>query len=141
MGFEGDTGTEGMSVPPARFRPHYHGDIVRILFFVGAILLIVGESTGADLPLTTTGSVVAAILAVIAAGITNPAIGWIHLVNAILAALSALIFGITAVNRFRAGDSFLDFLYIEAIALLSLVALYFATRTLRGMYIRRRQQS
>lgn len=136
MSLEGDVGNEGMSVPPMRFRPHYHGDIVRVLFFVGAIILIVGESTGADLPLTTTGSVVAAILAVIAAGITNPAIVWIHWANAILAIWSALIFGVTAVNRFRAGDGVLDFLYIEAIALLSLIALYFTTRTLRGMYIR-----
>jgi hypothetical protein len=40
----------------------------------------------------------------------------------------------TAVNHYRAGTSIFDpsFIYIEALALLSLVALYFTTRTIRG---------
>lgn len=131
MTFEGDG--DG-PVPQHRRILHYHGDEERILFFVGAIVLIVAQSTGANLPLSTTGSVVAAILLVIAAGITNPAQTWIHWLNAFLAIAGTLLFGTTAIEHYRAGMSVFDpsFTYIEALALLSLVALYFTTRTIRG---------
>ncbi|MHB0865832.1 MAG: hypothetical protein ACYC1Y_02940 [Minisyncoccota bacterium] len=131
MTFEGDG---DRPVPQHRRILHYHGDEERILFFVGAIVLIVAQSTGANLPLSTTGSVVAAILLVIAAGITNPAQTWIHWLNAFLAIAGTLLFGTTAIEHYRAGMSVFDpsFTYIEALALLSLVALYFTTRTIRG---------
>ncbi|MHB1163607.1 MAG: hypothetical protein ACYCZZ_03780 [Minisyncoccota bacterium] len=131
MTFEGDGVGQ---VPQHRRILHYHGDEERILFFVGAIVLIVAQSTGANLPLSTTGSVVAAILLVIAAGITNPAQSWIHWLNAFLAISGTLLFGTTAIEHYRAGMSVFDpsFTYIEALALLSLVALYFTTRTIRG---------
>jgi len=119
--------------------PHYHGDAVRALFLIGAILIIVAESTGADLPLSTASAVLAAIILVIAAGITNPATQWIHWVNSLLAVLGTLIFGMTAVGRYRAGVSIFEpsFFYIEGIALISLLALYFTTRTIRGIFLRR----
>jgi hypothetical protein len=75
-----------------------------------------------------------AVLLVITAGITNPAEGWIHWMNAFIAVFGTLLFGTTAVGHYRAGTSIFDasFLYIEALALLSLIALYFTTRTIRG---------
>jgi hypothetical protein len=135
MTFEGnDDQHEGHGVPPERKILHYHGDEVRVLFFVGALILFVAQSTGADLPLSTFGAVIAAVLLVIAAGITNPAQHGIHWFNAFLAVVGTLLFGMTAVNHYRAGTSIFDpsFIYIEALALLSLVALYFTTRTIRG---------
>ncbi len=131
MTFEGD-GVE--SVPQHRRVLHYHGDEERILFFVGAIVLVIAQSTGADLPLSTFGAVIVAVTLVIAAGITNPAQSWIHWFNALLAVGGSLLFGTTAVEHYRAGMSIFDpsFTYTEALALLSLVALYFTTRTIRG---------
>lgn len=135
---EGDGG--GEALPPSAHRdiPHYHGDSVRILFLVSAIVLIVAQSTGANLPLSTTGSVIAAVILVIAAGITSPTQSGIHWCNAFLAIAGSLIFGVSAVNRYREGISVFDpsFTYIEALALLSLVALYFTTRTIRGHLLR-----
>lgn len=121
----------GEHVPPRHKIPHYHGDAVRTLFFAGAIILIVAQSTGADLRLSTTSAITFAILLVVAAGITNP-------LNALLAALGTLFFGTTAVEHYRADISIFDtsFAYIEALALLSLVALYFTTRTIRGFRLR-----
>ena len=133
MPYEGNSeGGEG--VPPRHVIPHYHGDTVRALFFVGALVLIVAQSTGADLPLSTIGSVVSAVLLVIAAGITNPAQKGIHWFNAFIAIGGTLIFGISAVSHYRSGASIFDpsFTYTEALALLSLVALYFTTATIRG---------
>lgn len=105
---------------------------------VGALLVIFAESTGAALPLSTFGAVVSAVALVIAAGITNPKQDWIHWVNASFAVLGTLIFGTSAVTRYRAGTPVFDpsFIYVEAIALLSLVTLYYATRTVRGIMLR-----
>lgn len=141
MTFEGDGDSVGGGVPPRREIPHYHGDEVRIVFFVGAIVLVVAQSTGAELPLSPLGSIVSAVLLVIAAGITNPAEYGIHWLNAIIAIGGALLFGTSAIDHYRAGFSVFDssFVYIEALAILALVALYFTTRTIRG--IRQRPES
>ena len=132
---EEDTGEH---IPPRRRIPHYHGDETRVVFFISALILIVAQSTGADLPLTTTGTVIAAVLLVVTAGVTSPAQSWIHWLNAFLAAYGTIIFGMTAVERYRSDISFLEasFVYVEVLALLSLVALYFTTRTIRGLFQR-----
>lgn len=130
--------TEGI---PHKFRyRHYYGDQTRILFVAWAIVLIVAKSTGADIPLTTMGAVATSVLLVIAAGITNPEQGWIHWVNGLIAIWGTILFGTTAIENYRAGVSLLDtsFVYIEALALISLIALYFTTRTVRGFHLRPR---
>lgn len=139
MTFEGnEDGAVGESVPPRREIPHYHGDGVRVLFVVAAVVIIIAQSTGADLPLGTTGAVVSAVMLVIAAGITNPAQYGIHWFNALLAITGTLLFGTTAVDHYRAGFSVFDpsFVYTETLTLLSLIALYFTTRTIRGLHMR-----
>lgn len=130
----GDTGI-GTNVPPRREIPHYHGGGVRALFVASAVLIIVAKSTGAEFPLSTFGTVVAAVVLVVAAGITNPAQRGIHWFNAALAITGTLLFGRAAVNHYSTRTNFFDtsFLFIEALALLSLVALYFTTRTIRGI--------
>lgn len=138
MAYEGNGGGDDEK---ARFAPyrrkmlHYHGDEARVIFIVGAIVLIVAQSTGANLPISTFGSVVGAIVLVIAAGITNPGQFGIHWFNAFLSIVGVLVFGTSAVAHYRAGMSVFDpsFTYTEAISLLSLFALYFTTRTIRGL--------
>jgi len=127
-----------MKVPERHKILHYHGDEARVLFFAGAVVLIVAQSTGADLPLSTAGAVISAVVLVVAAGITNPAQGWIHWLNAFIAVYGTILFGMAAVDRYRGGTSIFDpsFFYIEALALLSLVALYFTIRTIRGFHMR-----
>lgn len=140
MVYEGsENGGEGEIVPPHREIPHYHGNEVRALFVVSAIVLIVAKSTGADLPLSTISTVTTAVVLVIAAGITNPAQFWIHWANAFLAAYGTILFGMTAVDHYRTGASVFDlsFVYVEALALLSLVALYFTVRTVRGLHLKK----
>jgi hypothetical protein len=136
MTFEGNGVGEGV---PHRHRiPHYHGDQTRVLFVAGAVVLVVAQSTGAELPLGTTGAVVAAVILVITAGITNPAQGWIHWFNEFIAVYGTLLFGTSAVGHYRAGVSIFDpsFIYIEALALIALVALYLTTKTIRGFHLR-----
>jgi len=125
-------------VPPHREIPHYHGDVVRVIFVVSAVVLIVAKSTGADLPLSTLGTVTGAVILAVAAGITNPAQFWIHWLNTVLSIYGTILFGMTAIGSYRAGISFFDpsFFYVEVLALLSLIALYFTTRTVRGLHQR-----
>lgn len=134
MAFEGNVNGTGERIPPRREIPHYHGKEVRIIFVVIAVVLIVAQSTKAELPFSTLGAVVSAMILVIAAGITNPAVSWIHWMNALLAIFGTLIFGTSAVEHYRAGVSFFDpsFTYLETLSILSLIALYLTTRTIRG---------
>lgn len=136
----GDNGGRVIGVPPRRDIPHYHGDEARMVFVIGAIIIIVAQSTGANLPLSTTGAVVSAAMLVIAAGVTNPATLWIHWFDGLLAFLGCLIFGTAAIDQYRAGIGFFNpsFTFLEALALLSLIALYFTTQTIRGILQRPR---
>lgn len=123
------------SVPQKHEIPHYHGDETRIVFVISALLLIVAQSTGANLHLSAFVSVISAAALVVAAGITNPAVSWIHWCNAVLSFAGTLLFGTNAINNYRSGMSIFDpsFTFLEALALLSLIALYFTTRTIRGI--------
>lgn len=132
MTYEGD----GVANIPAQPEiSHYHGDETRMLFVLSALIIIVAKSTGAEFPLSTTGAVIGAVILVIAAGVTNPAQSGIHWFNAVLAITGTLVFGIAAVNHYSEGMSLFDpsFLYVEILALFSLVALYLTTRTIRWM--------
>ena len=135
MTFEGN-GSDYVS--HRRTIPHYHGDAVRGLFLVSALLLIVAQSTGAKLPFPAVGAIIAAVALVISAGITNPREPWIHWVDAFFAVIGTFLFGTAAVEHYRAGMNLSDlsFVYVEALALLSLFALYFTTRTIRGFHSR-----
>ena len=132
----------GESIPQRHMVAHYHGDTMRIIFVVAAIVLLVAQSTGAELPMSTTGAVLFAVILVVAAGITNPGAKWIHWVNELLAVLGVILFGTSAVEHYRAGAGFFDpsFIYIEALALLSLCALYLTTKTIRGLLQQNRFQ-
>jgi hypothetical protein len=141
MDIEGEAeggGDYAKIVPPRREIPHYHGNETRVLFVVSAIVLIVAQSTGADLPLSTSGAVLSAVVLVIVAGITNPAQGWIHWMNAFIAMYGTLLFGTTAIDHYRSGISISNpsFFFIEALSLISLIALYFTTRTIRGFHLK-----
>ncbi|PIR83316.1 hypothetical protein COU19_01105 [Candidatus Kaiserbacteria bacterium CG10_big_fil_rev_8_21_14_0_10_56_12] len=129
----------GANIPPPHYGiPHYHGDIVRALFVLSAFILVFAQSTGAELPLSNLGAVLAAAALVIVAGITSPRLPWSHFLNAFFAMIGTVIFGTPAVEHYRAGVHIFEpsFVYLEALALLSLVALYFTTRTIRGILLR-----
>jgi hypothetical protein len=139
-GGDGGDQSGGGSIPPRHETPYYHGDSVRVIFVVSAIVLIVAQSTGAELPISAFGAVTLAVVLVIAAGVTNPAQNGIHWLNALIAIAGTLLFGVTVIDRYREGVSFFDpsFVYAEALALLSLLALYFTTQTIHGIRMRGR---
>ena len=115
---------------------HYHGDTVRILFLSAAALIFATRFIGNELPFSF-GAIMLLVLAlVIAAGITNPAQRWIHTVNMLLAVAGTITFGGLAFARIDAVEKlFSEDGLVALIAFLFLAALYFATRTVRGLAV------
>ncbi|MBU6323239.1 MAG: hypothetical protein KGI41_01175 [Patescibacteria group bacterium] len=117
--------------------PHYYGDIVRVLFVFAAILVFITESVAGDNLLSAFSTIIVLLALVLAAGVTNPRQRGIHWINLLLAVAGLLIFGGSALDRYRAGLGFsLKDILVTVIALIFLVSLYFATRTIRGLVLR-----
>lgn len=137
MPYEGDDMTPQAHVPPNL--PHYYGGAVRALFIACAILLLMGGTLSADLPLSEGQTVFFAIVLMVTAGITNPAQRWIHWINEICAVIGILIFAPSAFAHYRAGVRFADpsMFLIEMLSVLFLISLYYATKTIRGMLLTR----
>ena len=117
---------------------HYHGDVVRVLFVASALLMLGAETLGGEMPLSTVGIVAFAIVLVVAAGITNPAQAWIHYLNFIIAVCGAGVFGLFAIERYQVSHTFVEVTYLsaEALALIFLFAVYYTTKTVRGILLR-----
>jgi len=115
--------------------PHYHGDAVRGSFVIAAGLIFLAELLGGNLPFSTFLAVVMVVVLVIAAGITNPVQKWIHWVNVFLSISGLIIFGGIALARFKNDAPFSESFIIACIAAVFLVALYLATRTIRGFML------
>ena len=116
---------------------HYYGDTVRILFIIMAVVLLIGETAGADFPFSPGVSIMWALVFAIIAGITNPKQKWIHWVNGAVVVGAVYLFGTHAITHYRAdADLFsASYFFPEGIAVLSLIALYFATKTIRGLLL------
>ena len=115
---------------------HYHGDVVRILFVAIGMLIFLTEFVGTPLPFTSSGIISIVLVLVISAGITNPAQKWIHILNMVIAIFGTMIFGSIALARLNvSGASFSQTGTVALIAVSFLVALYFATRTVRGRFV------
>jgi hypothetical protein len=120
---------------PATQKPHYHGDTLRGLFVMAAGLIFLAELLGGNLPFTTGAAVMFVITLVVAAGITNPKQVWIHWVNLLISIMGLMLFGATALSRFREDAPFSQSFIIGCLAVVFLIALYLATRTVRGFMI------
>ena len=83
-------------------------------------------------------SIFMVVLLVVTAGITNPVQWWIQWANVIISAFGLLLFGGIAVSYFREGSSFFgNGIFVALLSITFLLALYFATRTLRPIIILR----
>ena len=112
---------------------HYHGDLVRVFLIAAAVLILVMQFTGNNLPMTPTALIIFVTVLVVAAGITNPVQRMIHWFNLFISFVGLAIFGGMSIERLHSvGDFFTHDGLAGLIALVFLGALYFATRTVRG---------
>jgi len=115
---------------------HYHGDTVRILFLLASGFIFATRFVGAALPFSFGAIMLLILTLVIAAGITNPAQKWIHYVNMLVSIAGTITFGGLAFSRIETAEQlFSSDVLVVLIATLFLAALYFATRTVRGLSV------
>ena len=113
--------------------PHYHGDIVRVLFFAATGLAFIGIPLwGHLLPFGTAFEVIGGIILIILAGLASPHSRWVMVASTIAAAFGALLLESTAIS-YHSHDSFILLIVRETGALLLIAALYFSVKTLRAM--------
>lgn len=130
-------GYENMNPGPRkRGIPHYYGDIVRkYLLFTGAMLLVAILVDKELLSFYLFVGIFGVLVLTILAGLMSPKITSAIFTNAIISALMFLMFEYFAIDAYLRSQTFLDSIFIlrQAIAVAFLVALYFSTKTLRGM--------
>ena len=117
-------------------RKHYHGDTVRILFVVAAILIFATKIIAPSVSFSFGALMLLILTLVIAAGITNPVQKWIHSVNMLIAIAGAVTFGWLSFSRIETSEHLFsaDGLVVVT-ALIFLTALYYTTSTVRGFSV------
>lgn len=113
--------------------PHYHGDIIRILFVSTAALSFLSSAIlGPVLPFGVLFEVSGGILLIALAGLTNPHGHIVMRLNILAAGVGTFLFEMTAIT-YRNIDS-IQLLLVREIGVLLLVsALYFSVKTVRAM--------
>ena len=129
--------SEDFSPPAVEPGPkHYYGDVVRILFVVAAVLILLAQVVGIAF-LTTQAALVAAVVLILSAGLTNPVQIWIHFINVLLSAGGLLISAGVTLDRFKTSPNFLtEGWIVMVLTIVFICALYSATKTLRGSLMR-----
>lgn len=119
-------------------KQHYYGDVVRRFFIVGALLMLISlpfMNSYLQVPLQI--SILAAICIGVFAGITNPLQMWAAVLNFALSIISVVVFEYQAVNGYQMYSlTHRTFWVNQILAVNFLVALYYSTKTVRGMMLK-----
>lgn len=117
--------------------PHYYGDVVRVLFLIGALIMLAMEPFFSDqIPISTPLSLIIITILVLVAGFTSPRFRfrWIIMCEVFISTIAVIAFGYVGVLAYlRHGGQDLFFWTNEILAIMFLVALYFSAKTVRNM--------
>lgn len=113
---------------------HYYGDAVRKLFLGGAVLMLVTLPFFWNLiSVPITASITIILLIGVAAGLMNPKILWVAILNTVIAAGAFVAFEYYAVDTYIKYSSTHWLFWIDQLLALDfLVAVYFGVKTVRG---------
>lgn len=113
---------------------HYYGDKVRQLFIAGAIIMAVFlPFFGHEIPSVASVSIVAILVLGVAAGLTSPKRRLTSLLDVLISLGAVVVFERVALEVYNLAGLNLFFVINQALAIIFLVALYYATKTMRGM--------
>lgn len=119
-------------------KSHYYGDTVRKFFLIGAVFMLLSlpfMSAFLSIPLYV--SILAAIGIGVFAGITNPQQAWAAVLDFLIALTAVIVFEYHAVSGYSAYSfTHRTFWVNQILAVNFLIALYFATKTVRGMLLK-----
>ena len=116
-----------------RMTHHYHGDKVRIIYLIMAVVMLVTTPFFKDrLPVPALYSIFGVIVFAILAGLTNPKSRSVIFFDFFSSIGALLVFGNELIKSYdkTSMDSF--FWWNLVLALLSLLAIYFSSKTFRG---------
>lgn len=130
-----------MYIPDLFFpkNPHYYGDIVRKLFLAGGVIALVFRPIYPDLiPLNSFLFIIAMLVIAIIAGITNPEKYWTMISDLVIAGIAFIIFEYSAVSKYTTVNN-LTFLFLvqQSLGLIFFFALYYSSKTVRAMYLKK----
>ncbi|MCW9054721.1 MAG: hypothetical protein OQJ98_01950 [Candidatus Pacebacteria bacterium] len=121
--------------------PHYHGDVVRILFLVGGVIILATLPFYKNLlPVGTSFLTVFVVLLALGGAIVNPFQRWTVFVDLVISAVAVVLFEYAAVIRYGYDEGLLS-LIRQLLAIVFLFALYYSGRTLRAMVMHQIKQS
>ena len=117
---------------------HYYGDVVRKLFVLAALIMIVTLPFLEDLlPVPLFVSVIVILGIGIAAGLMNPRQMGIAVFELVVSVVALMVFEYYAVQAFVTNIGELAFWTNQALAVIFFFALYYSSKTVRGMTLRR----
>ena len=115
--------------------PHYYGDPVRFIFvLVAALWLISLPFFPHLLPFEPLIQVIAIVVIVVFAALTNPKKRWILAYDALIAGIGVVVIESAAINQFSVSN-WVEFVVREILVILFLIALYLSLKTVRAMYM------
>lgn len=119
-------------------KKHYYGDTVRKLFLVGAVFMLASlPAMSSYLPVPLYVSILAAICIGVFAGITNPLQTWAAVLDLLISLTAVVIFEYQAVNGYQMYSfTHRTFWVNQILAIDFLIALYYSTKTVRGMLLK-----
>jgi len=119
-----------MPYPPS----HYYGDQVRKLFVAGAVIMagfLPFYASNIAAPILM--SVVAILILGVAAGLTSPKSPITALLDMLISLAAVTVFESYAVSAYIVRSMSYFFLITQTLAIIFVCALYYSTKTLRGM--------
>ena len=119
---------------------HYYGRQVRALFLTGALIILLTLPLFASLvPVSESVSLGAIILVGFFAGLTNPLARSVAVINSGIAALAGIAFEYGAVGAYLNANEPLEWWFFavnQVLAVIFFFALYFGSKTLRGIFFK-----
>ena len=134
-----DTGHDEIGRRP-RHPLHYYGDNVRKLFVAVAIITLLTLPFFRDfVHVPVMYYVTAMIFLCLVAGFTNPTHRWVVILNVAISVYGILFFESEAISAYGFYDTQIWYFWTnQLLALLFLTSLYYAAKTERGHWFRRR---
>ncbi|MFI5205945.1 MAG: hypothetical protein ACHQVK_03310 [Candidatus Paceibacterales bacterium] len=117
---------------------HYYGDFVRVFFLAAAVIMLTTLPTlNSQLPVPLNISILIILLLTIIAGLANPLQKWTGVINTAVSILGFVMFERYAMSAYiEKTFASIPFLTNQSLALIFLLASYFATKTLRAFFLK-----
>ena len=116
--------------------PHYYGDISRLFFLLAGVVMLLGlPILNQTVSVPAYISILFVLSVVFIAGITNPAQRLLSVLDLIVALVGFIVFEYYSIKVFTADSIYFIYLINQAIAILFLLAFYFAVKTVRGFIV------